>query len=134
MYPVKYIIVGARKNVLIVTDNMESTQNMARKIEEALPDCRVVNIQASDFSGSDILPADVCFFGCEMPHPSSFKYLENVLRHINLAGRSCGLFSSGPGEAVDYLSGIVRDSELCVKPFLLSGRGEIKHWVEDLIH
>jgi hypothetical protein len=113
---------------------MESTQIMAQKIEETLPDCRVVNIQASGFSGTEILPADICFFGCEKPHPPSFRYLENVLRHINLAGRSCGLFSSKPGESMDYLFGMVRDSEICVKPFLFSGTEEIKHWVEDLMY
>jgi hypothetical protein len=109
---------------------------MAEKIEKALTGCRVVNIQARNFSGVEILPAEVCFFGCEKPHLPSFEYLETVLKHINLAGRVCGLFSSGPGEALDYLAAIVRDSELtlCVEPLLSSKAERIKHWVEDLMH
>jgi hypothetical protein len=115
---------------------MESIQMMARQIEEALTHCRVVNIQARDFSGLEILPAEIYFFGSETPRPPSFEYLENVLRHINLAGRPCGLFSPGSGEAIDYLSGMVRDSELALypEPLLPSGMEKIKNWVGDLIH
>jgi hypothetical protein len=109
---------------------------MAEKIEEALAGCRVVNIRARNFSGAEILPAEIYFFGCEKPHPPSFGYLETVLKHINLAGRVCGLFSSGSGEALDYLAAMVRDSELalCAEPLLSSGAERIKHWVGDLIH
>jgi hypothetical protein len=109
---------------------------MAEKIEEALADCRVVNIQARNFSGVEILPAEVYFFGCGKPHPPSFEYLETVLNHINLAGRVCGLFSSGPGEALDYLSAMVRDSDLILRaePLLSSDAERIKQWLGNLIH
>jgi hypothetical protein len=109
---------------------------MAEKIEEALTGCRVVSIQARDFSGVELLPAEIYFFGCEKPHPPSFEYLENVLKHINLAGRVCGLFTSGSGEALDYLSGMARDSELaiCAEPLLSSEAGKTKNWAGDLIH
>jgi hypothetical protein len=115
---------------------MESTQRMAEQIETALTGCKVVNIPANDFSGTDILPADVCFFGCESPDPPSFAHLEEVLRHINLAGRPCGLFSPESGRVLEYLSGIVRDSELALhaEPLFSSGAGRIKHWVKDLIN
>jgi hypothetical protein len=132
--------VEASKNVLIVTDDTESTQSMAKKIEETLTGCRVVSIQARNFSGVEILSAEIFFFGCEKPHPPSFEYLEDVLNHINLAGRACGLFSSGSGEAVNYLSAMVRDSEvgLCAEPLLASDFSskdeKIKDWVGALIH
>lgn len=109
---------------------------MAEKIAETLAGCCVVSIEACNFSGVQILPADVYFFGCENPHPPSFRYLEDVLNHINLAGRVCGVFSSRPGEAVKYLSDMARDSKLILhaEPLLSSERETIKNWVGDLIH
>jgi hypothetical protein len=65
------------KNVPLVTDDTDTVQSMAEKIEKALTGCRVDGIQARDF------------FGCEKLHPPSFEYLENVLKHIDLAGRVC---------------------------------------------
>ncbi|MDR0761357.1 MAG: hypothetical protein LBF74_14825 [Treponema sp.] len=126
----------ALKNVLIVTDGTESIRDMAEKITETLAGCRVVSIEACNFSGVQILPAEVYFFGCEKPNPPSFRYLEDVLNHINLAGRVCGVFSSRSGEAVNYLSDMVRDSELALhrEPLLSSEREKIKNWVGDLIH
>jgi hypothetical protein len=128
--------VEASKNVLIVTDGTESIQGMAKKIEKTLTGCRVASIRARNFSGTEILPAEIYFFGCEKPRPPSFKYLEDVLNHINLAGRVCGLFSSGSGEAADYLSAMVRDSELALyaEPLLSSEDKKIKNWVGGLIH
>jgi hypothetical protein len=115
---------------------MESTQRMAEQLETALAGCKVVNIPADDFSGTEILSADVCFFGCESPNPPSFAYLEEVLRHINLAGRSCGFFSPESGRVIEYLTGIVRDAELVLhaEPLFPSGVGKIKYWVKDLIN
>jgi hypothetical protein len=115
---------------------MKSTQSMAEKIEEALADCHVVSLKASGFSGCEILPAEIYFFGCEKPYPPCFKYLEQILRHINLVGRPCGLFSPESDEAIDYLSGMVRDSELvlCAEPLFSSDMEGIKNWVGDLIH
>ncbi|GHV81756.1 hypothetical protein AGMMS49991_03140 [Spirochaetia bacterium] len=79
--------------------------------------------------------------GCEGPHPACFAHLEDVLRHINLAGRPCGLFSPRSAEAIAYLSGIVRDSELAVHetPLMSSEPGEsepgaIKRWVQDIVN
>jgi hypothetical protein len=128
--------VEVSKNVLIVTDGTESAQSMAKKIGETLTGCRVASIQARNFSGIEILPAEIYIFGCEKSNPSSFEYLEDVLNHINLAGRVCGLFSSGSGEAADYLSAMVRDSELalCAEPLLSSEDEKIKNWVRGLIY
>ncbi|GHU81320.1 hypothetical protein FACS189468_3630 [Spirochaetia bacterium] len=93
---------------------------------------------SQDFSGADMLPADMYFFGAAEPHPVSFDYLEELLRHINLVGRPCGVFSSGSREALDYLSEMVRDSELALYPEpLLAGPSakpaEITAWVAKVV-
>ncbi|GHV88159.1 hypothetical protein AGMMS50267_05190 [Spirochaetia bacterium] len=105
------------KRILIVTDGAKPTIALAKRI--AAKAARMIHagraptiVSAGDFTATDILPAVLCFFGCEQPHPPSFAHLEEVLRHINLAGRPCGLFSPGSADAIGYLSGIVRDAEL----------------------
>jgi hypothetical protein len=90
---------------------------------------------AAAFTAVDILPADLCFFGCEEPRPPSISHLEEVLRHINLAGRSCGLFSPASGEAAAYLSALVLDSGISVPqvPFVSSSAGDIGAWARSII-
>lgn len=130
------IVVELKKYVLIVTDGIESTGKIADYIAGVLKaDARVVSLAASGFSGADILPADVCFFGCAKPHPPSFSYLSDLLGHINLAGRPCGLFSPGSAGAAKYLAGMVRSSELVLyaPPFLSGGPEGIKDWVSQVI-
>jgi hypothetical protein len=115
------------KTALIVTDGAETTQKMAETIAEALRDYTVNLVAAKDFSGTQILPADICFFGAETPNPPSFDYLHNLLEHINLAGRPCGIFS--PSEkALEYLRGMVRDSELALLPDPFPAQGDAKAW------
>ena len=107
-------IVETKKTALIVTDGAAPIERMAALIAGELSDCRVFIKNAKDFEGTDLLPADFCFIGCEKPDPPSFGYLQKLLQHINLAGRPCGLFSSGAPEAIAYLSRIVQDSEMAV--------------------
>jgi hypothetical protein len=129
-------IVDSKKYVLIITDGAESTNKIAGYIARGLGDAHVVTLAASEFSGTDILPADIYFFGCEKPRPPSFSYLSDILGHINLAGRPCGLFSPKSREAVKYLAGMVRDSELALyaSPLLAGGGPEsIKSWVAEVI-
>jgi hypothetical protein len=92
----------------------------------------VVVKKSPDLCGTDILPADVYFFGCENPHPRSFAYLEQILLHINLAGRPCGLFSPRSQEALRYLAALVHDSELNLKaePFLGAKSQDIGTWIQ----
>jgi hypothetical protein len=127
--------VESKKHILIITDGAESTGKMAEHIAGALQDARVVILTASAFSGADILPADIYFFGCEEPRPASFSYLEALLNHINLAGRSCGLFSPNSEKAAQYLAGMVHDSELVLNavPFVAGDPGEIQRWVAEVI-
>jgi hypothetical protein len=115
------------KTALIVTDGAESTVKAAESIAEVLKGYRVYSVTAQDFKGTHLLPADVCFFGTEQPDPPSFSCLSRILAHINLARRPCGIFSASAG-AVEYLRGMVRDSELALYPDPFTGKGDIGAW------
>jgi hypothetical protein len=127
--------VEARKTILIVTDGAEQVVFLAEQIAAAAQGVRALILTAPEFAGTHVLPADGCFFGCEKPRPPSFAHLEDVLHHINLAGRPCGLFSSDSQEAIAYLADMVRDSELALnpEPLFFSDREKITRWVGDLI-
>jgi hypothetical protein len=127
--------VEAKKNILIVTDGVESTHKLGGQIAALCKDSHVALLNASEFSGTDILPADVCFFGCAEPSPSSFTYLEKILGHINLVGRPCGIFSPDSKKAVQYLSKMVHDAELALhgEPFIAGAAADIKAWVKHVI-
>jgi hypothetical protein len=121
----------AKRKVLILTDGAESVRRVGEGIAGELPGEQVALVEAGNLSGTDILPADVFFLGCEAPHPPSFAYLEQILRHINLAGRVCGLFSPGSEEALQYLAGLIEDAELTLKgePFLGASSEDLARWV-----
>jgi hypothetical protein len=127
--------VEAKRHILIVTDGAESTREMGERIAGELAGNQVVLQEAPELSGTDILPADAYFFGCESPHPLSFAYFEQVLLHINLAGRPCGLFSPHSRAAIRYLEDLVRDSELILNagPFLGAKSGDIGAWIQKII-
>jgi len=126
--------VKTKKTVLIVTDGSEGVADLAGKIAAALEGNKVLTKAASDFKGNDILPADAFFLGCEKPRPASFAYLTDVLKHINLAGRPCGVFSSGSEKAAKYLTGLVKDCEAALNPEpLLAGSGGVKNWAQGVV-
>jgi adenine phosphoribosyltransferase len=127
--------VETKKNVLIITDGTEATQKMASDLVRVMKGARVVSIIAPDFAGTDILPAEVYFFGCEEPKPASFSYLAEVLKHINLVGRPCGIFSPQSEKAIEYLSALVRDSELALyfKPLFEKDINQAKPWADQVI-
>ena len=125
----------AEKKVLIVTDGASETTKLAAEIADALKGNKVLTKTASEFIGNDILPAEAVFLGCEEPEPGSFNYITDLLKHINLAGRTCGIFSSGSAKAVKYLSSIVKDCEVAMNPQPLvpeSGIG-LKTWAQSVI-
>jgi hypothetical protein len=126
--------VETKKTVVVVTDGAGSSRNIAEQIAAVLEDgCRVISLTAPDFKGNDILPADVIFLGCVNPNPPVFAYLEEMFRHINFAGRSCGVFSTS-GKAVQYLKGMVHDSEVnLAKPFTGSGGPELHEWIKGIV-
>jgi hypothetical protein len=127
--------VEAKRHILIVTDGAESTQKLGEAIARELEGNQVVIKNPPDLSGTDILPAEAYFWGCESPRPRSFAYLEQLLLHINLAGRPCGIFSPGSRAAIQYLAGLVRDSELILnsEPFLGIKAEGIGAWIQKTI-
>jgi hypothetical protein len=125
--------VKAKKTVLIVTDGTERAAKMADGIAAVLKDDKVTVRAASEFAGTDILPADMFFIGCENPKPASFEYLSDLLKHINLAGRSCGIFSPESKKAAAYLADLLADSEAALYPQPLFADGpDIAAWVEKI--
>ena len=105
---------------------------MAEAIAAELKNCTVVSVSAGNFKPTQLLPADVCFFGAENPDPPSFSGLYKFLEHINLAARPCGIFS-GSKKTADYLKKMVQDSELALYPEPFLGEGDIKAWVKKVI-
>jgi hypothetical protein len=123
-----------KKNVLIITDGSGETVKMAAGIKAALDGNKVSIKNASDFKGNDILPADAFFLGCEKPKPDSFEYLADLLKHINLAGRPCGIFTPGSEKTVKYLAALVKDSEAVLNPAPFNGSGtKIRSWAQKVI-
>ena len=129
------IKVKTKRTILIVTDGVTGTKKLAEKIAGELSGHQVTIKDAKDFEGTDLLPADLLFLGCEKPDHPSFAYLHELLQHINLAGRPCGIFSSGSSNAIKYLSKAVQDSEMILgkEPLYASGLENISAWVGTLV-
>jgi len=123
----------AKKRALIVTDGTESIQRVAELIAASLTDYKVKICSADSFSGTDLLPANVFFLGCLKPRPASFAYLSELLAHINLAGRACGVFSVNE-KALKYLRALVKDSEAAMGEPLLAeeSAATVKEWVKGI--
>jgi len=126
--------VKVKRNVLIVTDGSGETAKMAAEIVTALKGNNVEVKTAFEFEGNDILPAQAFFLGCEKPKPDSFAYLTELLKHINLAGRPCGVFSPGSEKAAKYLAALVRDSGAALSPELFFAvSGDVKTWAQNIV-
>jgi len=127
--------VKAKKTVLIVTDGSAGVAELAGEIAAALEGNKVSTKAASEFKGNDILPADAFFLGCEKPRPTAFAYLDDLLKHINLAGRPCGVFSSGSESAAKYLAALVKDCEAALnpEPLLAGGGSGVKNWAQSVV-
>jgi hypothetical protein len=122
--------VKEEKKVLILTDG--TIAELAGELAAAL-DCSDVLVKTADeFKGNDILPVDVFFLGCKEPSPASFVYLTDLLRHINLAGRSCGILSSSEKTA-NYLAGLLKDCEAALNPRPLFPGAGVKDWAQSVI-
>jgi len=125
------------KKALIITDGTESIKETATLIADTLSGFETKICSAEIFEGTDLLPADVFFIGCEKPSPSSFSYLKDMLSHINLASRKCGIFSVCE-ETIEYLNGILNDSEAALgAPLILTSEKvplpALENWVEGII-
>jgi len=125
--------VSAKKKILIITDGTESIQLIANSISDAMEGCKVAVCSAEKFEGTDLLPVDTFILGCEKPNPPSFAYLQEMLSHINLASRICGVFSTNE-KALRYLRGIVKDCEAELKePLLITdSKPSLKKWLKGM--
>ena len=123
----------AKRNVLIVTDGSGKTAAMAAGIAAAMKGNKVTVKTASEFQGNDILPAEAIFLGCEKPAPDAFAYLDDLLKHINLAGRPCGVFTPGTKKTANYLAALLKDSEADLSPEFLSAGADVKNWTQKVI-
>jgi len=129
--------VSVEKKALIITDGTESIQSAAKIIFDALTEFNVKTCTAVNFEGTDLLPADIFFLGSENPKHESFAYLEDLLSHINLASRKCGIFSTNEN-AIQYLRGILKDSDADLSELLLVMGNEekksiIENWLSKLL-
>ena len=123
------------KKALIITDGTDSIQSIASVITRSLKGFKVKVCSAAEFEGTDLLPVDTFFLGCEKANPSSFAYLEDMLSHINLVSRKCGIFSSEE-KALKYLIKIVKDCEADLADVMLVKLKEnfapaIEDWVKE---
>ena len=132
-----YIIaVEQRKTALIVTDGTEAIKKIAEALSTALKGYKTAIRPAESFAGTDLLPAHVFFLGCEKPKPPSFSYLDEMLQHINLSGRPCGIFSTD-SKAINYLSKLIEASGASAgKPLLIkdisAADAETKQWIQTI--
>ncbi|GHU49845.1 hypothetical protein FACS1894200_08930 [Spirochaetia bacterium] len=122
-------------NVLIINDGVDSTNKIAEKIAGELQSYHVVKRKAADLEGTDVLPADAYFIGCERSDPPSFVYLSELMHHINLVGRPCGVFTHQSKTSIKYLAGLIRDAELTLNPAAFTDNGELdlQEWVKATI-
>jgi hypothetical protein len=125
------------KKALIITDGINSIDSLAKAIKNSLKGFNVKIKQADKFAGTDILPVDIFFLGCEAPSPSSFAYIEDLLSHINLASRKCGVFSTKQ-KTLKYLCDILKDCEADLGETMISLDGEyqqsdINKWIKGLL-
>ena len=120
-----------KQTVLIITDGTQKVKKMAEDIVTVLKGKEITLKEASAFIGTDLLPAELLFFGCQEPNPPSFFNLEKMLQHINLAGRPLGIFSPNSENALQYLARIAKDSEAALNPVFLSEKNavDIEKWV-----
>jgi hypothetical protein len=121
---------------LIITDESEAVRRAAKTISDALEGIKVKICTAQTFQGTDILPADLFFIGCEKPKPEAFAYLEDMLSHINFALKKCGVFSTKQN-TLKYLAKIIKDCDAKTgEPLLIAGetkKADIKKWLKGIL-
>ena len=128
--------------MLVVTDNGPVIMDIAKNIAAIFGSAPFAHwsatvISAGDFSPTMLLPANAFFMGCEKPESPDFTPVKELFKHINLAGRPCGVFST-QANTIKYLSGLVRDSEAALGSPLVVENGakdsrKLKKWVGGII-
>ena len=131
-----------KRKILIIADNSEVTRSVAKNIAAVFgtapfADWSAAVVSVEDFSPTMLLSARAFLLGCEKPESPEFMPVKELFKHINLAGRPCGVFSSQLN-AIKYLSGLVRDSEAALGDPLVIEKGavdsrKLKKWVGGII-
>lgn len=131
-----------KKHILIVTDNTPIIKTIAENIASVFSGAKLENwsakiISAEKFCPTQLLPAHAFLLGCEKPEPADFTGVKELFKHINLAGRPCGVFSS-QASAIKYLSTLVRDSDAVMGSPLVAkngvaGKQELRKWVKGVL-
>jgi hypothetical protein len=125
------------KTVLIVIDGTDIVKKVSDEVSTALEGYQTVVRTAESFVGTDLLPAHAFFLGCGALKPASFSYIAELLSHINLSGRPCGVFSPDK-KALQYISALVKDSGAATgKPLLVKGGivdpPQTQKWVKEIL-
>ena len=137
----KILTMEDKIQVLILTDGAVSTLNSAKIIASTIEGLfinkySIVIQQADKFSATELLPAKVFFIGLEAANPASFNYIEDLFKHINFAGRRCGIFSPDK-KSFDYLEKILSNTEVSLaEPFLTKDpidEAEMKNWLKSIL-
>jgi hypothetical protein len=120
-----------------VIDGTDIVKKVSDEVSAALEGYQTVVRTAESFVGTDLLPAHAFFLGCSTLKPASFSYIAEMLSHINLSGRPCGVFSPDK-KALQYLSGLVKDSGAAEgKPLLVEGGvvdpPQTQKWVQEIL-
>jgi hypothetical protein len=128
--------------MLIIADNGDVTRSVAKNIAAVFGITPFANwsaavISAKDFAPTRLLSANAFLLGCDKPEPPEFTDIKVLFKHINLAGRPCGVFSP-QAKAIKYLSGLVRDSEAVLGNPLVVNKGApgsriLQKWVGGII-
>jgi hypothetical protein len=131
-----------KKSLLILIDNTAVTKTIAENIASVIGSAKLENwkakiVNAESFSPTQLLPAHAFLLGCEKPEPPDFTGVKELFKHINLAGRPCGVFSSKT-TTIKYLSTLVRDSEALIgSPFVakngVAGKQELRKWLKGVL-
>ena len=131
------------RKILIITDTSDQMQSLAARITAVIMNppferYSIITTEVEQFSTTELLPAQVFFLGCQNKESFSNEYLEDLFTHINLAGRSCGIFSPD-ARAIIHLEKLVADSDVTVgKPLFIKNDtvedADLQNWVQGIMH
>jgi len=134
--------VKSKRKILIIADNCAVIRDIAKNIAAVFGSAPFAGwsaavVSAKDFSPTRLLPAHAFLLGCEKPKPPDFEPVKEMFKHINLAGRPCGVFST-QANAVKYLTGLVRDTDAALGSPLIVNKDaadsrKLKKWVGSII-
>ena len=128
--------------ILIITDNSSVIRQFAEKMIEFFDNSplsgsfSISEMNSEVFSGKDLLPVSAFFIGCETPQAFTSPYFNDFFKHVNLAGRACGIFSPDK-KAIAYMKRLLKESEAALgNPFLCENnitKKNLLNWMKEII-